>query len=552
MSLMDMNRAFKKFGPAFGIALAAIILVGTFAGFGANILGGDPAGPAGTSPSATDTVATVGEAKVTRALLQNNLDRALQQQAMLGGAPPQPKPEEMDRYLVGMLDQVKQQQALAVSARAAGVTVSDSDIAAEREKVWQQERVGFAGSLGLPAAATDQEIDRAISSQDPGRNLAAIKEGIPSDALRIKLYQEGYQKKLRDQVQVDPALLKRTYNEVQVRHILINFGEKALPEAQAKAKAAKILAEIKSNPAKMAQLAKENSDDPGSKTKGGFYDWAPAAQYVPAFTEAALKAGVGKVYPDLVRVVQSNYSGFHIVKLEGERTPKSTVAPAKGAAAAPDGAAPTVGLPADFAKNQQKYVDEYRDKIASAQLQAAVAAALPSVKVEITDSALRAAQLQTEAQRGPDKKATDAKLTLALAELGKVAKDSPSANNVALQKAAILQQLGRDKEAITAYTEALKYRNLPEIHISLAQLYLKQKDTANAKEQLAEAQKLPIGDIQTQAGLSSLLTQAGDKDGAKKAMDKAMEMLKRQQMAQQSAMPAPPPPPAGEKPTSGG
>ncbi|MES2463164.1 MAG: peptidylprolyl isomerase [Armatimonadota bacterium] len=541
MSLMDMNRSFKKYGTAFGIGLAGIMLVGTFAGFGANLFGGGKGGAVSSPMTGDDTVATVGDVKVSRALLESNLDRALQQQAMMGGAPIQPKPEEKNGYLIRVLDQVKQEQALVAAAKAAGVTVSDAEIESERENIWQQQRAGFAQTLGLPATATDQQIDRAISTQDPGRNLAAIKAQIPAEALRTKLYQDGLQKKLRDQVQIDPALLKRTYNEIQVRHILINFGTGSLPEEQAKAKAEKILAEVKANPAKMAQLAKDNSDDPGSKAKGGYYDWAPAAQYVPSFTEAALKAGVGKVYPDLVRVVQPNYSGFHIVKLEGERTPKPAPAPAKGAPAAP-----TTGVPADFDKNKQKYIDEYRDKLAGAAMQSAVAAALPGIETVVTDPGLRAAQLQQEAQAGPDKKTSDAKLTEALAELDKVKKDALGANAVPLQKAAILQQLGRDKDAIAAYEESLKFRNLPETHVALATLYLKLKDNANAKAQLAEAQKLPIGDMQQQMQLAQLLGQVGDKDGSKKAMDKAMEMFKRQQEMQRANIPQMPQAPAPE------
>ncbi len=548
-----MNRSFKKYGTAFGIGLAGIMMIGTFAGFGANLFGNKDGGM--TAPSAADdTVATVGDVRVTRALLESNLKRALDQQAMMsGGQAPQPKPEEMNSYLVQVLDQVKKEQALIAAAKAAGVTVSDSDIAAEREKIWQQERGGYAQKLSLAPTATDAEIDRALATQNPGLNTSVIKnQGIPTEAIRTKLYQDGLQKKLRDQVQVDPALLKRTYNEVQVRHILINFGKSGLPEEQAKAKAEKILAEVKADPSKMAELANNNSDDPGNtdektkQKKGGFFDWSPASKYVPAFAEAALKGGIGKVYPDLVRVVQPNYSGFHIVKLEGERTPKPAPVPAKGAPPVQVGAPPAEGVPADFDKNTQKYIDEYREKMAGASIQSAVDAELPKIKVNVTDPGLRAAQLQMEAQAGPDKKAADAKLTEALVELDKVKKDEPNANAIPLQKAGILQQLGRDKDAIAAYEESLKFRNLPETHMALAGIYLKLKDTANAKTQLAEAQKLPIGDFQQQASLAQLLGQVGDKDGSKKAMDKAMEMIKRQQEMNQANMPpmpqAPPPP----------
>jgi peptidyl-prolyl cis-trans isomerase D len=123
-------------------------------------------------------------------------------------------------------------------------------------------------------------------------------------------------------MQVNDEDSKRFYNENAAKfqgdekrrasHILIGFGPGATPEAkaQAKKKAEEILAEVKKNPAKFAELAKKNSQDPGSAEKGGDLGMFGRGAMVKAFEEAAYSMKPGQV-SDLV---QSEF-GFHIIKL---------------------------------------------------------------------------------------------------------------------------------------------------------------------------------------------------------------------------------------------
>lgn len=75
---------------------------------------------------------------------------------------------------------------------------------------------------------------------------------------------------------------------VKVAHILIpNAGElpnkmKITDSVQARTLAYELLAKIKGG-AKIGDLAKDFSGDPGSASQGGVYDWAPATKYVPEF-----------------------------------------------------------------------------------------------------------------------------------------------------------------------------------------------------------------------------------------------------------------------------
>ena len=97
---------------------------------------------------------------------------------------------------------------------------------------------------------------------------------------------------------------------VPVRHILIK-GEKDKPEelAAAKTKAEDLLARIKKGE-DFAKLAKEFSDDPGSKEKGGQYAGEQVEGFVPEFKDSVAKLNPGELDQNLV---QTDY-GYHVIK----------------------------------------------------------------------------------------------------------------------------------------------------------------------------------------------------------------------------------------------
>ena len=91
--------------------------------------------------------------------------------------------------------------------------------------------------------------------------------------------------------------------EVQARHILVETEVKA-----------KELAEQIANGGDFAQLAKENSQDPGSKDEGGMLGYFGRGQMVPQFERAAFGLKTGEVSMP----VQSQF-GWHLIKLENRR-----------------------------------------------------------------------------------------------------------------------------------------------------------------------------------------------------------------------------------------
>jgi len=132
------------------------------------------------------------------------------------------------------------------------------------------------------------------------------------------------------------------FDEIRVRHILVSTQAQPEPEGESDAKDAKDSKDKKA-PEKpktltkeearkksegllararkgedFAKLAMENSDDPGSKDKGGEYDFFGHGKMVPEFEKAAFALKPGEI-SDLVETP----FGFHIIKLEERRTAAS-------------------------------------------------------------------------------------------------------------------------------------------------------------------------------------------------------------------------------------
>jgi peptidyl-prolyl cis-trans isomerase D len=102
--------------------------------------------------------------------------------------------------------------------------------------------------------------------------------------------------------------------QAQSRHILIKVapGADAKTDAAAKAKAEGLLKQIQGG-ANFAELAAKNSDDPGSKDKGGELGFAQHGTMVPEFDKAIFTQKIGDT-----QIVKSQF-GYHIVQVEARK-----------------------------------------------------------------------------------------------------------------------------------------------------------------------------------------------------------------------------------------
>jgi peptidyl-prolyl cis-trans isomerase D len=145
-------------------------------------------------------------------------------------------------------------------------------------------------------------------------DLSVLKKGIavPEDDLR-KYYAEN-------------ASRYTTAEERRARHILIKVDKDAAPDVKqkAKARAEALLAEARKNPAGFAELAKKNSEDPGSAAQGGDLDFIGRGAMVKPFEDAvfAMKPG------EISNVIETDF-GYHVIQLEavrgGEKKPFEAV-----------------------------------------------------------------------------------------------------------------------------------------------------------------------------------------------------------------------------------
>ncbi|TVY06799.1 peptidylprolyl isomerase [Paenibacillus cremeus] len=126
-------------------------------------------------------------------------------------------------------------------------------------------------------------------------------------------------KDVQDAYNAKLAQDKDSYTVATVSHILIGLTDPATgKETRSKDDALKRAKEVQDKLSKggdFVALAKEYSEDPGSKDKGGKYENADISQWVPEFKKAAAELPIGKISDP----VETTY-GYHIMKVESRTT----------------------------------------------------------------------------------------------------------------------------------------------------------------------------------------------------------------------------------------
>ncbi|MDR1648115.1 MAG: SurA N-terminal domain-containing protein [Zoogloeaceae bacterium] len=178
----------------------------------------------------------------------------------------------------------------------------------------------LAGSLSASAftpktvterVATLLSEQREVQSFNlPWQNLKAEIKLAPAD---LKAYYDSHQARFSvpEQARVEYLVLENDPEQRRASHILLltNNGE---DKAKVKAEAEKLLEEVKKNPAQFAEIAKKNSQDPGSTANGGDLGFFPSGAMVKPFNDAvfAMKEG------EISSIVETDF-GYHIIHLTG-------------------------------------------------------------------------------------------------------------------------------------------------------------------------------------------------------------------------------------------
>jgi len=155
-----------------------------------------------------------------------------------------------------------------------------------------------------PKHAAEFEAPEQASIEYVVLDIDALKKGITvSDEELHKYYAENESR-------------YSTPEERRASHILIKAEKDASADerAKAKAKAESLLAELKKPQTVFADLARKNSDDPGSAQKGGDLDFFARGAMVKPFEDAAFSLKPGETSG----IVESDF-GYHIIRLTAVR-----------------------------------------------------------------------------------------------------------------------------------------------------------------------------------------------------------------------------------------
>jgi peptidyl-prolyl cis-trans isomerase D len=184
-----------------------------------------------------------------------------------------------------------------------------------RYAIEQQEReVDYAlipaGDFAASATVSDEDIQKYY---DANKDNFLLPETVDLQYIELdRARAEGG-------VTVTDQALKDYYEQIKDRfvsqerrhaqHILITTGE-GVDDAAAQKKATELTAQAKGG-ADFAQLAKDNSKDPGSAAQGGDLGWAERGMFVGPFEEALFA-----MQPGEIRGPVKTQFGYHVLKLE--------------------------------------------------------------------------------------------------------------------------------------------------------------------------------------------------------------------------------------------
>ncbi len=187
-----------------------------------------------------------------------------------------------------------QKKLLLAKADQAGVSASDSVVNAQLEKY-------YASRGGK------ENFVKLIEQQ--GFTLDYVKQDI-HDQMTI---QDFLDQELESKMEISDDDLQEAYGKdktATVQHILfLTQGKSDSAKQEIRKLAEQVLARAKAGE-DFGALAKEFSEDPGSKNKGGLYEDFPRGQMVKPFEDASFNLPIGSI-SDLVETVY----GYHIIKV---------------------------------------------------------------------------------------------------------------------------------------------------------------------------------------------------------------------------------------------
>jgi peptidyl-prolyl cis-trans isomerase D len=186
-------------------------------------------------------------------------------------------------------------------------------------------------ALGDSAIAPRSVAARLSALESQQREVSeariAAQQFLPQvkiDDAALKTYYEAHPDEFRvpERVRAEYLVLSQQGLQAQetvtaeevAKHWEATYGAQAREREEARKKAQAILAAVRKDPGSFAELAKKESQDPGSRDNGGDLGFAPRGAFVKPFEDAVFRLKEGAISD----IVESEF-GLHIIRLTGIR-----------------------------------------------------------------------------------------------------------------------------------------------------------------------------------------------------------------------------------------
>jgi parvulin-like peptidyl-prolyl isomerase len=248
-------------------------------------------------------------------------------------APAAPKPAAPKPAVKPAAPAKPEVQKDTVLARINGKPVMESEFLMFLDMAYNpQQRMQIGMAEGAMQQVQEQFLQTRLfeakarkDGLDKGLAFAKKRAMLETDILVRALFERD-STKLQEKIKVSDLDIKAFYDKnpdkftspetFTARHILVGSKESPAPDAKplseedVKAKVAKVQDALKGGK-KFEDVAKEFSDDPGSKEKGGLYENISFGSFVPEFEAAVRTQKVGEVGAP----VKTPY-GYHLILVE--------------------------------------------------------------------------------------------------------------------------------------------------------------------------------------------------------------------------------------------
>jgi parvulin-like peptidyl-prolyl isomerase len=278
-----------------------------------------------------EKVATVNGTAITKAEYDKTYDE-MRQALGLDKMPQQQREMLSDTVQQMVLNKLIYHALVFGAAEKAGVKVSDQEIQQyKQDKIFKNPALKEQFQAFLTQnKMSEADFDKMVREQLLLNKFTEAKGGKDvqiSDAEVKSFYDKNKdQFKVPERIQASHILVKaivpQMKQDLREKNPKITDAELEkqinAKKAELKAKADKLFAEIKANPAKFEELAKQNSEDPISAKNGGDLGPMVEANIDPVFWEAIQKTQDGKMYPGVL----ATQFGYHIIKVGAHMPPK--------------------------------------------------------------------------------------------------------------------------------------------------------------------------------------------------------------------------------------